>query len=312
MQSKMNGVGFRRALMAMLLGTLGVLVLPSRAHGAPAVQYNGSLCQGSTRADETRLSETSGDLKATSLNNGNYVAVVCPIIKRTSGPGITDDGVSVTITGSGHVTCEFDDYMTTQYWGTTNVGWEMADSNTTGNYTISLGGDLGNYWGSSTNFSYSELHCQLDVNAHITSYTVYEPGALQTGRRIVSAAYCSQTALSNYAYQQGDPFIIYTSPGQPGGFVEVLGGSSGFKAHCAMPASSGSYVQVALGPAFNSYRMGCQRASGTGYKYVTGGQWDTGYVVLPSSGGVDCFMQNDPTDGDGKIFAYRTQSSSTF
>jgi hypothetical protein len=298
--------------MAVLLSMLGVLVFPAPAHATVSMQYNGSLCQGSTRADETRLSETSGDLKATSLNGGNYVEVVCPIIKRTSGPGIGDDGVSVSITGSGHVTCEFDDYMTTQAWGTTNVGWEMSDSNTSGNYVMSLGGDFGNYWGDSTHFSYSELHCQLDVNAHITNYTVYESGTVQSGRRIVSAAYCSQTAASNYGYFQGDPFIIYTSPGQPGGFVEVLGGSTGFKAHCAMPASSGSYVEVALGPAFNSYKMGCQRANGTGYKYVTGGQWDTGYVVLPSSGGVDCFMQNDPPDGDGKIFAYRTQSSSTF
>lgn len=293
-----------------------VILVPAAAR-AVSNGYDASKCHGVTHRDEQYLVRYAGTLQywPSGTSYPDSVDVVCPITKTTSGPGITNDGLSVKASGyTSWATCTLSEYQSTINVNS-NVLWQSEDDGSGYSYTMSMYGNHSNYWGSSSSWSYAELHCQLGEFATLQKYTVTEEGTVQANRRISSAAACAQTPQSDsFTYFLGAPHVPYTSPdpGQPGGFVEAYGGHAGFKMNCPMPSGAGSYVQIALGPAIGGKKMGCRASNGNTFTYVSGSEWDWKDLVFPNSGALVCAMQNDPSDGDGKVVSYRTQSRKTF
>ncbi len=299
--------------------TLGVMTLLSTAAHAASTTYQASGCHGATHGDEKYLSRYSNTIQY--LPSGSQypdeVHLVCPIVKTTSGPGIVNDSLSVTVAGySGWATCTLSEYQTT-FNGNSNVVSQFEGDGSGYYYTMSLYGNATNYWGNSTTWTYAELHCTLSQLATLTGYTVNEAGSVQANRRIVSAAACKQTPESDsYSYYLGAPHVPYAvpDPGQPGGFVEAPGGSLGFKMSCPLPAGAGAYTQVGLGPALGNYEMGCKAGGSWSYVHRAQGEseWAFKNLVFKTSVALTCAMKNNPDDGDGKVLSYRTSNSASF
>lgn len=201
------------------------------------------------------------------------------------------------------MTCTLTEYQTkpNPYNSSTNIIWQSAPTSGSGstiNFTISGSGISGHFDGYSTPgaFIYAELSCKLNQYAGVSWYQFNENGSNQPYRRIVSAAYCA--SAGNYHYNVSSPTTGF------GGFLEQ-DYPTGFYATCPMPAGVGSYVQIALGPAIGGETMGARRSNSSTWQWVSGAEFDPQYLLF-SAGTLICAEYNDPLNGDGQVFAYRT------
>ncbi len=302
-----------RLVPAVLFGvTLSALVLAPAAAGAVSMTYDGSRCHGASAEDERFLIRDSNTLTVASPGahgNGN-ATVVCPIFKTTSGPNLTNDAIDyVRISGySGNVACTATVYQTTgTSYGINTL--EQASNAAYGyyyTYDLAISGTT-NYWGNSTGWKYAELTCTIDANGYLSSYTVAEEGTIQTNRRIVSSANCSESTVDSWSNRFGLPFIPYRQSGSWGGFVEQ--DHVGFSPTCPLPAGAGTRVQIALGPSLNPTNlMGCRKASSNTWKRVKGAEYAIKTVTFDADTLV-CGLQQDLEGGDAKILSYRTANS---
>jgi hypothetical protein len=306
---------------ALFATTISLAMLSSSAAHAVTNIIDASLCHGVSHRDEQYLARYSGTIEylPSGTNYPDAVQLVCPVTRTTSGPGITNDYLtSVTMTGySGFATCTLSEYGT-DISGITNVLGESEASGSGYYYTLPMYGNNSGYWGTSTAWRFAEVHCTLGQYATLQQYTVVEAGSVQSRRRISSAAACIQTPESDsYAFYQGAAHIPYTSPdpAQVGGFVEAPGGHPGFDMSCPIPVGSGSYVQVALGPAVGTgHQIGCHKAGTSTFTWLPSSntEWITKTLVFGNTGSLICAIKDDADDGDGKVISYRTANSKTF
>lgn len=295
----MKGRDLARAFALLLTAVTSLWT--AKVDAAVTTNYTAEVtCRGVTYQDEENIFRNGGSLSV-SVNT----EVVCPIIKTTSGPSITNDMVtSVNAQFSmGTASCKYTEYSTNIVSSSNTLG--QASNNSSGYvYSMNFYGATTNYWGDANNWKYAELRCTFYGNFH--GLTVVEAGTNQSGRRITSAAGCGQdTDLGAYSTS---PYWHYEgASGQKGGFFKAVGGQSGFHARCNMPAGSGSKVDVRLGPGIATQQMGCKRHS-TWLSVTPGSEWNFQTIKFTSGGiaQVSCYMSGYPVNGDGKVLSLRT------
>jgi hypothetical protein len=92
-----------------------VILVPAAAR-AVSNDYDASKCHGVTHRDEQYLVRYAGTLQywPSGTSYPDSVDVVCPITKTTSGPGITNDWLSVKASGyTSWATCTLSEYQST-------------------------------------------------------------------------------------------------------------------------------------------------------------------------------------------------------
>jgi hypothetical protein len=237
-------------------------MLASRSSRADVVStYFGSECKGERPMDQAALlwQQLNGQWGLTNTGTSDPVYgpsanIHCPITKNTSNTGITNDqlnSVSVTFNngGDGSSTCRVNVWQ----MGTSsafNMGPALKDHQL--NTTISQGtfnvytknaASFGGYWGTSTQWAYAELVCQLRVGASIASYTVDEVGSA-TGTLIFPA---SEGGVSG-GFTFGDETLNPDDLGKPG-FLESLESLGTFFNYGGMMfPNSNSTIRIMAGP----------------------------------------------------------------
>jgi hypothetical protein len=224
--------------------------------------YNGSQCHGVQHSEESTMTRSSGTITTSSSGT----AVVCPIIKTTSGPGITGDEISsVTVAASaGNTTCYLGVYNANKYqlWDDTNLQEEdSATLSSSNSWSITLTSIQDGYWEGYEDHDtwyYAELYCTFNnAGSNIVSYTVNESGTAQTKYRIAGAANCAQSpeSASSYYYYRGTSVSA-------GGFVGAVSDGtdeSHYNIVCPPIGSSLSNAEIAVGPSTNSsHNMECK------------------------------------------------------
>jgi hypothetical protein len=281
--------------------------------------YNGSLCHGASHTDEATLTRSSGTI----TTNTAYTQIVCPIIKTTSGPGITGDEISsVTVTASaGTATCYLGIYNANkyQYYWDTNLQEEDSDTLSSSNsWSVTLTSYQDGYWEGYEDHDtwyYADLFCQFtSSNANIVNYTVVESGTAQTKYRIANAANCAQTPESDasYAYYKGDPY-------NAGGFVAAVSDATDerhFNIVCP-PMASLSYAEIAIGPSSQSgHYMQCAIGAYTPYVFNTATVYNMPPLTHsysyygPTTLTCNLVFGTPPVLGDARVLSYRFASCS--
>lgn len=296
-----------------LLVTVFAWLWSANAAAVTNTYYADPTCRGVTYQDELKIYRNgAGSMTVSDAD------IVCPIIKTTSAPNVSNDLIASTTPrfGMAAATCTYSEYST-QVTGDTNALFQSTASGSGYQFTLGFSGVNTGFWGDANNWKYAELRCRVTGNFHYI--TVVENGSQRSGRRISSAAWCSQDfdsdpaqdPTSPYRYILGKQHIPYTAGATPGGYAYSVGGAAGFHARCSMPLGSGSKVDVRLGPALGDQQMGCMR-NGT-WLSIPGlngqsGQYNfqTIKFVSGGSGELNCYMAGYPSLGDAKLLSFRT------
>ena len=174
---------------------VAALTLAARNSYADVVFTTGaSECKGETPADKAALlwQQLNGVWGLSNIGkNGDQAATIhCPITKYTSNTGITNDqlnNVSVDFNndGDGLNSCHVDVLQ----MGTSsafNAGPLLKESQSnssinvgTSNVYVRNSGSFGGYWGTSTQWAYADLVCNLTIGSSIATYTIDELGTTQ-------------------------------------------------------------------------------------------------------------------------------------
>jgi len=300
-----SGEGIRCALAG---GLFALSLLSSGVARADFVTtYVGSSCQQENSLD-SNVTIVGSTIKAVSTG----ATVHCPIVKSTSGPGISADAiksVQVNFTfGATRGTANCSSYAWKgQINGTetdANPPYPWGDVQ-----TASLSGtgvtatplslpalSATNYWG---NWYYADIKCDLPGNASLNSYTVVENGFRQSSP-IFSPTSCVASANNTGAY---------TFAGGNLESREHISSDELFGMNCGFGGRANTEldVMVSLNANFSS------RYTTPGV-YSTlihpTGQWPTQDVFLPAFNFDDgtvatLFSVDSPSSGDGRVFGYR-------
>jgi hypothetical protein len=312
-----------RSKSIVLIAVAGSTLSAATVAAVPVgTHYDASACRGTSDEDAAKLGHSGATIFTDALGGAD---VVCPIIKKTSGPGIFNDSLNaVQVSGfsrpshSSSVQCWLTEYhQRVNPWNPPPSGTnafsqsENTGSGSTGasfNFSLGVSGIYGywdGYWGSDS-YLYAEITCHLNQFSGLTGYQVDENGSDQTGYRIVSAANCTPTA--NFHSVLGVPPT--SSDGVWGGYLEQDDGT-GWTATCPMPPGAGAYVQISVGPAIGDNWLGCRRTDDLWWKWAYGEEYELNDLLF-YTGPLICAMWDDAPNGDGRVYSYRTGQSETF
>jgi hypothetical protein len=303
---------------------VAVLVIGfSRVSFAVGTVYYGSGCQGIDKTSDGHLTRSSGQ-----LTTSTETKVVCPIIKTTSGYGVTSgdaiSSVSVYFSSGTSATCSFVTFRVNASSSESDgniVGTQQSGTVTNGGSISFSGTTIQGYWvgdGGHNSWYYPELYCDI-TSGTLTEYTVGEDGS-DEGYRIASSSNCKQLPTAN-AYN----FSFPPSGGEYGahswgGFVEAAYTESSFQMLCPF-LSEGYGDQIALGPADTApltppVLMGCVDEDVQAYQTVPFEDYQNfppeilTFGDMTEDDGLICYMENDAgMGGDGMVFSYRQAPS---
>jgi hypothetical protein len=236
--------------------------------------------------------------------------VVCPIFKTTSADGLSNDSISsvkvhFTQNASASARCRLTDYLSRL--GSNGSNWVASNASTKSgtNFTISLATGSSNYWNANgkagtDGWMYAELFCEIGPGADLKSYDVIENGTTQTGKSIVSSAWCQANPdLFDYF-----PNTTSGTQGGPLGYLEGIGDADGFIVDCPPPYSSAT-VEIAVGPPINGDFFGCE--NGSVMQWTSAGpEFVSQYLTIPNNGTLSCWTASGSSSGDPKIWSVRT------
>ncbi|HTA19180.1 MAG TPA: hypothetical protein VK989_07790, partial [Polyangia bacterium] len=236
------------------MAALAVAAISAASAGADASvtsSYNGNGCVVANR-DAVGLTFDPGDGGLScDLWDSDFadsgITVVCPIVKKTSGPGIsTGDQISsvvVTINNDDTtpgVQCDVAVFNSVISMSTT-PNWLAGAGPTTSAYdatTISFSSISKQGWWGSSSWAYAELECHLMSGEEVVSYTVTESGTAQSTLIYPAAGACSpESGSAPMGTYQTD--LDGGHVNGPAGFVEAAGSeTSPFFYQCYLPAAS--------------------------------------------------------------------------
>jgi hypothetical protein len=259
--------------LAVLL-TVAVTLAPRQASAQVYSSYFGEECQAQSSSGSFSYGSDGGIIAGANVN------IVCPIVKYTSGSGITsgDDLYDIEIDVDNHgvspgLTCQVTLYSShVGSSGATNVlkiAGPVLTYTTWGNYYMGNFSDVG-WWGASS-WKYAQLECSLSAGQELLDYQTSESGSA-TGQRIhpPSDQYCSPmpgTSQGNFAL--GPSSLPTTSPA---GYVFEPGGSPWYY-RCYMP---GYWTQFSMQPCISAVHS-------WDWSYYSSGPWGPSYAE-PGSG----------------------------
>jgi hypothetical protein len=301
-----------RAVPLSAFVALSLLALPAVA--SVQTTYSGNGCWSDDN-DPTALS-ANADGSLTAIRDAS---ITCPIVKKTSGPGVTSGDtislVEMDVTNSetdgADTACDFLVYASA-YAGSasTNVVEDLSwDANWTG---IASGGTdestSQNYWNYATGkFLIPVLHCSMTAGNVFRAYTVIEDGS-DTGARILSTASCSKASnmTSNYHFNpdgRGSP-IEGVTDNQPAGYQEADSSFTNdtFAISCPVPVTGARNVDFALQQSTLAPVV-CAGASIPAKSPATG----TIITTFPASGSFGC--STSPGLGDAQLLGYRVSAA---
>jgi hypothetical protein len=316
-----------------------LMSLPTRAFALINTTYDVTKCLGSSQTvnSSSSLKRTTGSIQNIS---GSQVTLFCPIVKTTSGPGISTDEiwdatVPATATNGATVSCGIEVFQSQFFDDGTNFV-ESNWSSVTGSGTITIGfesefGSPQDFWDGSGipgAWYYADISCLLPAGTSIQNYTVSESGTPQNNR-IYTTSSCAPDAGDTDFWRYLDP---ENGSDVAGGTIQSSAQTSTkFIFDCLVPSkipsnSAGSSVEFTLGPDEGSGTFGCSLD-----KSKTPQTWptmtvpsNTGVVqVIPLSGQpllrfpagqshtLVCDEQPDASDGDPSIHTFRTEADWT-
>jgi hypothetical protein len=313
------------------LSVLGLLALPKLASADVLTTYDATKCWGDNKNDDTtaNFQRTTGKIKNISTQTMN---IHCPIVKTTSGPGITNDqlawaDVPVQTSGGAAVECRInmwhsetiDDSIGNLIWISSNsrstTGTMRVDTSVFSPTSFwNFGSDAG-----VPKWLFADLICELPPQASITNYSVNERGTNQTGYRIYPSLSCSPDSTNNQNWrnipERPAPDISF------GGFNmgQATGGTK-YAMKCPLPANT--IVRYSVMRALGGQTLGCKLNSNNFSTFTwtaadIGEEWHSQIlrqftqpmIVAPVSNGMtdNLFCGVNSSSGDGKLISYRTR-----
>jgi hypothetical protein len=331
-----------RQVRVLLLTTVAVLVSFSTAHRANA--WTGDLCQGASWTDAEKITYTSGQLRV-SASAGQDVKIACPVIKTTSGPGVTNDAITQASVRFANANpypadCSLSIYsaaagrtsvnLVKRINGHVNAGTNTLKITPTGSelvtrYWKGLGLIGGNSW------YYAQVECTLKPGAIVKYFSVVEAGVDQPGMRIAPSSYCYNGNGPKYRtiHVPDSTQSFMTASNAPAGSNPP--GEAGFNPLCTAPAGTGAAVQISVGAGASTagYAVLCNTTNAMGVEWR---RWNYDHNIIDAKLqwvltfstqtapdkyglGIRCRMvdQQDVStiNGDAWIFSHRTANTSS-
>jgi hypothetical protein len=320
----------KRSIMGLAVVLIGAASRPTLAQ--VATQYDPTHCLAQDKTTNGLTTLVRGTNSITN-NTGGTVTLVCPIDKQTSGPGISNDAISLvqiplSDPNNAGVNCGFQVFQS--LYANLDTSSNFIDShwqNSVGTGTMSISDDTGvpnGYWNlgdgtGNTVWMYADLSCILPNGTGISGkYTITENGSSQP-TQIFSSSKCTADSLDDHDWEYNST----ESFSAPGGFIyansnSLMGGH--FVWDCAVP--NGVSVEFALGQDAGNNTNGCNLDNSNlstltwSVPSTTGSQASMvipltkqGLIAVPATGShnMNCGSKLNQVNGDGQIVTYRTQ-----
>jgi hypothetical protein len=291
-----------------------------------ATPYDVTRCWADIHTED-RFTRSPGRL---ANNTDTILTAHCPIVKKTSGPGITQDALisaSIPIETTGaSVAC------TVSSWASTVI--DLSHSNLLGRVTRSRAASpillfprernrIDGYWdanGTSTPSApawyFLDLKCKLNPGTAIRNYTITEEGTEQPVHRIHSMLNCAPASSNSM------PIIYHDGSWDPGlskngGFVTGQA-SFGTKFAMACPLQNNTVGHVAVIPTgVSGITVGCRMDSQSfttftwpavdspGYPSEVLGRAGQRAMAVPLTGSHTMYCGVNAATGDGRLIGYR-------